>query len=492
MPAAAEGVMMSKFSIGVAAIVLATVLSAAGYAAAKGGGGGHGGGGHGGGGHGGGHGGGGHFRGGGHGGGHFGGHGGRHFGGRVHVGGGRHFGGRSFSRPSFRGNRSFAVHNARPVAVRALSPRAAARTLRHAGALRDPAMRARITAGAAMAGWHGPRGGTGWWRHGSGGYGWVGPLFWPFAYYDINDYAMWGGGYGGSFWDYGYNDIYAGIFAPYGYSDLVGYRPQYASRDSSRRERASRAYAATDPLAQMCGDDNGELAGFPVNQIQQAIQLNDAQRAALDEVANASAKAAQTIKSACPTDISLTAPNRLAIMQQRIEAMISAVGMLQPPLQRFYEVLNDEQKALLSALIENQRGNSNRDQRRTSTRTRIPADAMAQNCGMAQPGLTEWPNAEIERRIHPNEGQRASLAALQDSAAKAADTLKASCQPDSALTPPARLAEIGKRLNTMLEAVKTVRSALTEFYGTLTDEQKAQFESIGRQRMGMSDRPKAA
>ena len=468
---------MSKFNISVAVIVLATALSAAGYAAARGGGG-HGGGGHGGGGHGGG----GHF----HGGGHFGGHGGGHF------GGGRHFGGRSFARPSFRGNRSFAVHNVRSNAVRALNPRAATRALRNAGALRNPAIRAGIIAGAATAGWHGARGGTGWWQHGNGGYGWAGPLFWPFAYYDINDYAIWGSGYGASFWDYGYNDIYAGIFAPYKYNDLAGYRPQTASRTSGRRDRASRAYAAIDPLAQMCGDDNGEFAGFPVNQIQQAIQLNDAQRVALDEVGNASAKAAQTIKSACPADISLTAPNRLAVMQQRIEAMISAVGLLQPPLQRFYDVLNDEQKALLNALIENQRGDSSRDQRRNSNRSRITADAMDQPCGIAQSGLTEWPNAEIEQRVHPNEAQRASLAALQDTAAKAADMLKASCQPDSAVTPPARLAAIDKRLNAMLDAVKSVRSALNAFYGTLSDEQKAQFESIGRLRTGMLDRPKAA
>ena len=179
-------------------------------------------------------------------------------------------------------------------------------------------------------------------------------------------------------------------------------------------------------------------------------------------------------------------------MQQRIEAMISAVGTLQPPLQRVYDVLNDEQKALLNALIENQRGNSSRDQRGNSNRRRITADAMPQTCGMAQPGLMEWPTAEIERRVHPNDAQRSSLAALQEATAKAADMLKASCQPDSAVTPPARLAEIGKRLNTMLEAVKTVGSALNAFYATLTDEQKAQFESIGRQRTGMLDRPKAA
>jgi hypothetical protein len=474
MPAA-EGV-MSKFNIGVAVIVLATALSAAGYAAARGGGG-HGGGGHGGGGHGGG----GHF----HGGGHFGGHGGGHFGGR-HFGGGRHFVGRSFhsfAQPGSRGNRSFAVRNAG-------SPRMAARALRNANALRNPGVRARITAGAAMAAWHGgPRGRMGWWQHGNGGYGWVGPLFWPFAYYDINDYAMWGSGYGASFWDYGYNDIYAGIFAPYGYNDLVGYLPQYAGtqyagRHSSRRERALRAYAAADPLAQMCGEDNGDIVGLPILQIQQAIQLNDAQRAALDDLGSASVKAAQTIKSACPTDISLTAPNRLATMQQRIEAMIAGAGTLQPPLQKFYDLLNDEQKALLSALVE--------DGRTNSSRTSVAAGPTAQPCGMAQPGLTEWPNAEIERRVHPDDAQRASLAALQDTAAKAAEMLKASCQPDNAVTPPARLAAIDKRLNAMLDAVKTVRSALTAFYGTLTDEQKAQFESIGRLRVGMVDRPKAA
>jgi hypothetical protein len=34
----------------------------------------------------------------------------------------------------------------------------------------------------------------------------------------------------------------------------------------------------------------------------------------------------------------------------------------------------------------------------------------------------------------------------------------------------------------MLEAVKSVRAALEDFYATLTDEQKAQFEAIGPRR----------
>jgi hypothetical protein len=34
----------------------------------------------------------------------------------------------------------------------------------------------------------------------------------------------------------------------------------------------------------------------------------------------------------------------------------------------------------------------------------------------------------------------------------------------------------------MLQAIKQVRSALDDFYGTLSDEQKAQFEAIGPRR----------
>jgi hypothetical protein len=59
--------------------------------------------------------------------------------------------------------------------------------------------------------------------------------------------------------------------------------------------------------------------------------------------------------------------------------------------------------------------------------------------------------------------------------------LKTSCQAGDAITPPARLAAVGKRLDTMLQAVKLVRSALDDFYGSLSDEQKAQFEAIGPQ-----------
>ena len=230
----------------------------------------------------------------------------------------------------------------------------------------------------------------------------------------------------------------------------------------------------------MCGDDSREIAGLPIDQIQQAIQPNDAQRAALDDLANASVKAAQDIKAACPTQVASTAPARLESMQKRIEAMIAAVGTVQPALQKFYDLLNDDQKARLNALGQDQRQGKSAQNN---------AGSQAQGCGVAQSGVMTWPTAEIDAKIHPTDAQRTSLAALQDATAKAADMLKASCQPSDAITPPARLEAVGKRLSTMLDAVKTVRTALDDFYGKLNDEQKAQFEAIGPRRSASSDQP---
>ena len=251
-------------------------------------------------------------------------------------------------------------------------------------------------------------------------------------------------------------------------SDTCRHMPAAAPATLDEPPRRPRGPIAQ--LAQMCGQDTRDIAGLPIDQIQQTIQPNAEQLAALDDLANASLKAAQDIRAACPTEIALTAPDRLTAMQQRIEAMISAVATVQPALDKFYGLLSDEQKARLTAL-----GN---DQRRTVETT----GSLVQTCAKAQSGVMEWPTAEIDRRVRPTETQRASLEALQNASAKAADLLKASCAADNALTPPARLAAVGKRLDTMLEAVKTVHSALNDFYASLNDEQKAQFEAIGPSR----------
>ena len=79
-------------------------------------------------------------------------------------------------------------------------------------------------------------------------------------------------------------------------------------------------------------------------------------------------------------------------------------------------------------------------------------------------------------------GQAARADDTELDPAKVSESLKAACQPNDVLTPPARMAAVHKRLDVMLDGVKSVRAALEDFYATLTDEQKAQFEAIGPRR----------
>ena len=327
--------------------------------------------------------------------------------------------------------------------------------------LGNPAVRRQMVAAAALAGWHGGHIADGWWRHGDGGYGWVGPLFWPFAIYDIYDYTIWGDGIG--FWDYGYPDIYAAIFTPYGHDDLAAYT---GPRPFGPRHRR------VPPLQQLC-DDSREIAGLPIDQIRQAVQPNEAQNAALDDLANALSSAAQMIRGACPAQTAFTAPDRLALMQQRIGAMSKAALAVEQPLGKFYDLLDDDQEARLNAIAED---------RRKMSAANGTTEAPAQGCGAALPAALQWPADEIEAKLHPNDAQRAALEMLREANARAADILNNACQPEDATTLPTRLDAVEGRLDAMQQAVNLVSTALDDFYATLSDEQKAQFEAIGQKR----------
>jgi hypothetical protein len=318
-----------------------------------------------------------------------------------------------------------------------------------------PVARVQVAAGSALVGWHGGRGVNGWWQHGDGSYGWVGPLFWPFAYYDIYDYALWGDGMG--FWGYGYRDVYAAIFTPYDDDELA----RYVSRPPGRKFRRF------PTLERACSDHAGELASLPVEQIRQSMRTSEEQRAILDELRKASVEAAQIIHDACPTEAAVTPSARLAAMQQRLEAMKSAIARIREPFEQFYESLDDDQKGELAAL----------NDQRAPFAPKVPA---AQSC--TPPDVLPWPASDIEAKLHLNDTQREALGTLARMDALARNTLNFACQPDDNLGPPDRLATAETRLDAMLEAIKWVRPALDDFFATLSDEQKAQFDAIGAKR----------
>jgi hypothetical protein len=439
-----------------AAAIVALALPAS--VAARGG---HGGGGHGGGGHG----------GGGHGGAHIGGAHVAHIGG-AHIGG-SHIGGAHFAHSfshgishgrTIGGLRYGHVSRAGRLSAGSHLTRASFAARANAHINNAPARFAHSNFAARGARWNGR---ADWWRYRHGFFfGWAGPLFWPYFDGDLWSDVFWDGGpdyYYDPFWAYGYGDIYGALFSPYGYGGLAGWAPAPPLRTGSIAPNAPSGPASPPTQwSAMCGGDT-QVVDLPIDKISAAVAPNDQQRAALDALANASVQAAQLIKSACPSDVAYTPTGRMAAMEHRVQAMVQAVALIRDPLDKFYDSLTDEQKARLNGL---NLGDANAPR------------ATASTCGPNAAPIPTWPQAQIEKAVQPTDAQQPLLAKLKDASAKATDMLKAACPTTAPATPPARLDAVAKRLDALLDAVKLVHAALNDFYGSLSDEQKAQFNGI--------------
>ena len=292
--------------------------------------------------------------------------------------------------------------------------------------------------------------------------GWAGPLFWPYAYDDFVSYTFYPYAYD-TFWPNAYDDVYLGMFGPYAPS--LG--PTYAAVGRSQSSGGARTVGARTVGAELCSGQTAGLTDWPIERIAQTIQPDDAQRAALDQLRDATAKALDILKASCPTELPSTPTGRIAAMQQRLEAMLQAVRTVRPALEAFYQSLNDEQKARFNAL------GSEDDQAQQQARRDL-----GQACGERASGIASLPIERIERSVRPNETQRGALKELEDATAEAVSLLKSECPTYRPLTAVGRLAAMEQRLDAMLRAVQTVRPALEKFYSPLSDEQKERFNRL--------------
>jgi hypothetical protein len=331
----------------------------------------------------------------------------------------------------------------------------------HAGTFGGPRTFAAHRQFAAAGAFH-PFWNHGWhWHH---HLGWIGPVFWPFAYGDFFYYALWPDYYTyyDPFWVYGYPDIYEGIFSPYDYSEYV-----------EGPSAPARMKALTESMAQSCTEETDEVTGWPIDQINAAVQPDQQQAALLDDLGNAVVKASETIRANCPTTVSFTPTGRLDAMQQRLQGLVQAVDIISPPLNKFYDSLSDEQKARFNAIkppADQHAAPEGQNASSTATpKSECDATAMA------------WPSEQIDRVVQPTEAQRAKLDALQAAVNQGTDLIKAACPSEIPSTPPARLAAAGKHLQAMLQAVDAIRGPLHDFYNSLSDDQKARFNTMGKQ-----------
>jgi hypothetical protein len=297
-------------------------------------------------------------------------------------------------------------------------------------------------------------------------------VFWPFAHDDLTTAIIFGDATSLSL--YGYGDIYAAIFAPYAATELAAY-----TAPQGRRARR------VPPVEAVC--DASDTGGLPVDRIIAAVQPNELQRAALDELAAAWANARDTIRAACPAQAPAAAAERLGLMQARLEAMIKATDAIAPPLAKFVDLLADHQKAKLDALAKDRRAAlASAQHKDAQAASACQADSDPRYDEQVQRQYEQlvrqqWPADDIAATLRLDEIARARLEVLQDTTLRTMQTLSA-CPTEPAATPSARLAAAKARLETMLQAVKGVGDALDDFEADLSDEQKAGFEAIGPKR----------
>ncbi len=302
------------------------------------------------------------------------------------------------------------------------------------------------------------------WRHGLRApfVPWYGPVFWPYAYSDIFDYTFWPYGYEPGFWAYTYDGFIDSLF--WGERGPPGEYVEYAAPPPRPSYRS---------VERLCKQPGSGITAWPFAEITRKVHLDDEQKHLLAEVRAAAKQAAGVFKASCPSEnaFPMTPPGRLRTMMARLDATLEAVQTVRPALARFYDSLSDEQK---------ERFNRIGPKGRKSPEANQASPSSAQACATAKPGLTNLPIDHIDDVVKPNDVQQHALDRLGEATVKAVSILQAACPQDTPLTPPGRLEVMETRLQAMLDAANTVKPALDEFYGSLSSEQKARFNRIGR------------
>jgi LTXXQ motif family protein len=99
-----------------------------------------------------------------------------------------------------------------------------------------------------------------------------------------------------------------------------------------------------------CGAGPAGLGAWSADIIEQALSLDDIQRAKFNGLTAASQRAIQHLNESCPKNDAASPTGRVEVQERRLSAMLEAVRTVQPALDDFYATLSDEQKARLAAI----------------------------------------------------------------------------------------------------------------------------------------------
>jgi LTXXQ motif family protein len=250
-------------------------------------------------------------------------------------------------------------------------------------------------------------------------------------------------------------------------SHTGSYSTAARGRYAARTEQADReALVETNSAAlESCTGLAPGVTNLPIDQIRQTVHPTADQEAALDDLSAASTQASDVIKSSCPNSVPLTPIGRLDAAEQRLDATIKAIQIIRSPLERFYQALSDEQRQRFNAM-------------NGSTEAAPSTGNMVAACSQGAGSFIDVPVQRIEQVVQPTAQQQSAFDDLKKAAKNASDMLQSSCPTAVPLSPVARVDAVETRLSAMAGAIKSVRPDFNNFYASLSDEQKAKFNTM--------------
>ena len=182
-----------------------------------------------------------------------------------------------------------------------------------------------------------------------------------------------------------------------------------------------------------------------------------AQQPLLQKLGTALAQANGYLIKSCPAEIPPLPVERLQLMDSQIDAMITALEIVRVPLRKFEELLDDTQRARLSA--------------------RPASEDIALVCAK-NPEPANWPMPILKEALQPTAAQEAALNNLERAFNRAASDLNAGCLAGMPRMPSARFQAIQARLYITWVAVQTIQVAVAQFQNQLSDQQRARFNAL--------------
>ena len=291
----------------------------------------------------------------------------------------------------------------------------------------------------------------------------AGPVAWLTAYEEVLGFAFWPDDYGAQFRSRGFDVIADTITGRFDRTRT----PRVATTGTARNDGGS------DVSAEQCNDAPSADDKWPASRIEQLLQLSDAQHATLDKVQLVANNAVKTIKSNCHQLGDLSPPDRLRALVQALWVVRDGDIAMRVPLKDFYESLTSAQKN--SFAVQQPQNASPPDDKAQGGENKQYQACAAQNIGSAERLVKE-----IEMKVKPDKMQAASLENLHKASSDMAKLLIASCAQPIPADPLARLDSASDQITAMTYAASNVQIALDDFYGRLSQTQKARFEATGR------------